>query len=43
MYRTSPKFLDYFGLNSIEELPKPEKIQQENALGQAEEDTNEVN
>jgi segregation and condensation protein B len=43
MYRTSPKFLDYFGLNSIEELPKPEKIQQENALGQEEEDTNEVN
>lgn len=43
MYRTSPKFLDYFGLNSIDELPKPEKIQQDNALGREEEKINEVN
>ena len=43
MYRTSPKFLDYFGLNSIDELPKPEKMQQENMLGKEGEHDNASN
>ena len=34
MYRTTDKFLDYFGIHSIEDLPKLKELQtQENELG----------
>jgi segregation and condensation protein B len=40
MYRTSTKFLDYFGLDSLEDLPKFENIRSQplSEIGQIEED-----
>jgi segregation and condensation protein B len=40
MYRTSTKFLDYFGLDSLEDLPKFEIIRSQplSEIGQIEED-----
>ena len=38
-YRTTEKFLDYFGIHSIQDLPKLTDIQlPENELGQSNED-----
>lgn len=39
LYKVSPFFLDYFGINSTEELPKLKEImpQEDNAIGEAEE------
>lgn len=40
-YKTTDKFLDYFGIHSIDELPKLTEIQlQENELGEPQEDEN---
>jgi segregation and condensation protein B len=35
LYGTSPKFMDYFGINDLKELPSPKDFQQEeNTIGQ---------
>lgn len=37
LYGTSPKFMDYFGINSLKDLPTPKDfVQEENTIGQDE-------
>ena len=35
LYKTTPEFLRYFGLNSLEDLPKPKEIDELLASGEA--------